>query len=389
MKILVVTHDSNFSGGANRSLYTVLTKLKNEYGVDIEVLLPKHKGQLNEKLTEANIPWFSHRYFGVISGIRNDGKDVLRYGKVYGGYLIEHLLSKKLYTKLKDRNYDLVYTNTRLPIVGAKVAKKLNVPHVCHVREFGTVKPLWGFWHHQKMYELSSKIILISHALQRSFEEHVPNDKLITIHNGIDSPLGLIKADKSKKSFNLLLTGRLVPDKGHKDAILALELLKDKGYEDINLHIVGSSPKRTHIGWYAEELEQLVRNKKLKNQIMFHGEVDDMVSLRAEMDCELMCAICETFGRVTVEGMRSGLLLIGSNTGGTLEIIEHEKNGLLYEQGNAFDLAVKIEKVYQDREYMKKLAVAGYHYSQKNFTADKNVKEIYEVFHTFKKGNPR
>src|SRR5690242_17450826 len=101
MKILVVTHDSNFSGGANRSLYTVLTKLKSQYNVEIDVLLPKKTGQLNEKLDEAKIPWFSHTYFGVISGIRNDGKDILRYGKVYVGYFIEHWLSVLLKKKLE------------------------------------------------------------------------------------------------------------------------------------------------------------------------------------------------------------------------------------------------------------------------------------------------
>lgn len=144
MKILVVTHDSNFSGGANRSLLMVLTRLKKEYGVEIEVLLPKKKGKLNDKLTENNIPWFSHTYFGVVSGIRKDGKDILRYAKIYIGYFLEHILAIRLSKKLKNKNFDLVYTNTRLPIVGAKIAKRLKIPHICHVREFGTVKPLWG-----------------------------------------------------------------------------------------------------------------------------------------------------------------------------------------------------------------------------------------------------
>lgn len=380
MKILVVTHDSNFSGGANRSLYMVLTHLKDKYNVDIEVLLPKKHGQLNDKLDEAGIPWISYPYFGVISGIRNDGKDILRYAKVYVGYVIEHILAKFLGKKLKHNNYDLVYTNTRLPIVGAKIAKVLDIPHICHVREFGTVKPLWGFWNYKDVYNMSSKIILISHALYDKFAEHVPKDKLVAIHNGIDSPLGLSRAQKKdKEHFDLILTGRLVPDKGHKDAINAIELLKNKGYENIRLHIVGSSPARTHIDWYAGEIKNIVKEKGLEKQVIFHGEVNDMITLRQNMDIELMCAICETFGRVTVEGMRSGLLVIGSNTGGTTEIITDGVTGILYDQGNEYELASKIEKVYLDRAYMNKIAEQGYKYSQLNFTPEKNVKEIYEV----------
>lgn len=385
MKILVVTHDSNFSGGANRSLYTVLTKLKSQYNVEIDVLLPKKTGQLNEKLDEAKIPWFSHTYFGVISGIRNDGKDILRYGKVYVGYFIEHWLSVLLKKKLEHKNYDLVYTNTRLPIVGAKIAKSLGIPHVCHVREFGTVKPLWGFWDHQRIYDLSDKVILISHALQKKFEEYVPADKLVTIHNGIDSPLGLPKAKKEEMTFDLLLTGRLVPDKGHKDAIQAMQILKNKGYSDIRLHIAGGSPTRTHIAWYEEQILKMVQDAGLEKEVTFLGEVQDMLSTRSRMDIELMCAICETFGRVTVEGMRSHLLVIGTNTGGTPEIIQDEKTGLLYEQGNPRDLAGKIEKVYKDRAYMKELTDAGYFHSQSNFTAEKNVTEIFHVFRSILK----
>lgn len=380
MKMLVVAHDSNFSGGANRSLYMVLTKLKNEYGVEIEVLLPKKTGQLNEKLTQAGIPWFSHTYFGVVSGIRNDGKDILRYGKVYIGYLIEKTLAYRLKKKLADRGYDLVYTNTRLPFVGAQIARLLHIPHVCHVREFGTTKPLWGFWDYNAMYEMSDRIICISQALKDKFTEYVPEDKLVVIHNGIDSPLGLpCDFDRQKETFDMILTGRLVPDKGHEDAIKAMKRLSDKGYHNIKLHIVGSSPSRTHIEWYAQKIRQLVSQLGLDGNVIFHGEIHDMISIRKEMDVELMCAICETFGRVTVEGMRSGLTLIGSNTGGTLEIIQDGKTGLLYEQGNEKDLADKIELLYDNADYRKELAKNGYDYAQDHFTPDSNVSSIYTV----------
>lgn len=388
MKILVVTHDSNFSGGANRSLFMVLTNLKRLYNVDIEVLLPKKKGQLNEKLTEANIPWFSYTYFGVVSGIRNDGKDIFRYAKVYFGYIMEHFLAKKLAKKLKNKNYDLIYTNTRLPIVGAKIARKLKIPHICHVREFGLEKPLWGGWNYSDIYEMSDKIICISQALYNKFAENVAEDKLITIYNGIDSPLGLdCNFDKRKDTFDLVLTGRLVPDKGQKEAIEAVDILVRKGLKNIKLHIVGSSPNRSHIAWYEEEIKAMVKKLKLEDNVVFHGEVNDMVLIRKEMDIELMCAICETFGRVTVEGMRSGLAVIGSNTGGTLEIIQDKQTGLLYEQGNPKDLAEKIEIFYNNRGYMKQIAENGYKYSQKNFTPQDNVEKIWKCLNEVKNKN--
>lgn len=380
MKILVVAHDSNFSGGANRSLFMVLTKLKNEYNVDIDVLLPSKNGELNKKLDEANINWFSYKYFGVVSGIRNDGKDFLRIIKVYLGYIIEHFLAFFLSYKLKGKKYDLVYTNTRLPVVGAKIAKRLNIPHICHVREFCTAKPLWGWWKHKDIYNMSSKIICISQALSNSFIEKVPKDKIVTIYNGIDSPLNLPKSyNPNSKILNIIIVGRLVPDKGQIDAIKAIDILLKKGMKNLKLHIVGSSPKRTHVAWYEKELKKMVYDLSLSNYVQFHGEVKDMISLRKKMDVELMCAICETFGRVTVEAMRSGLLVIGSNTGATPEIIQDNVTGMLYEQGNANSLADKLEKVYNNRVKFQKIVDKGYDFSQKNYTPDKNVQEIYSV----------
>lgn len=383
MKILVVAHESNFTGGANRSLMMVIEKLKEKYNAEIEVLLPSRNGDFNRKLDEIGVKWYYiFPYFGVMSSIRNDGKDILRYSKVYIGYIIEHILSIVASKKLKKNNYDIVYTNTRLPIVGAKIAKRLHIPHVIHVREFGAEKPLWGFWRYKDIYKMSTNIICISNALKDKFSEYVPTDKLVTIHNGIDSPLNL-KCDfekKNKKTFDLILTGRIVPDKGQDEAILAVNKLIKKGYNDIILHIVGSTPKRTHISWYEDKLKKLVNENNLQENVIFHGEVKDMIKIRENMNVELMCAIRETFGRVTVEGMRSGLAIIGSNTGGTLEIVEDGINGILYKQGSYDDLADKIELLYKDREYMKKIAEKGYKYSQVNFTPDKNVEKIYEVF---------
>lgn len=381
MKILICAHDAAITGGANRSLLMIIERLRKEYGVkEIEVIVPRRHGSFNDALTEMGVKWYGYLYFGVTSGIRGDGKDWMRILKVYGGYVLESLLSVWLAFRFRNRHYDLVYTNTRGPILGAKLAGKLHLPHVIHVREFGAEKPLFGFWGYQKMYEMSDRIILISQALYEEYGCHVPKDKLIAIPNGIDSPLGLpFHKHQDAARFHLLLTGRLVPDKGHQDAILAMKRLVDKGIKKIHLYIAGSLQANMYIGWYEEKLKKMVSDNGLQDYITFCGEVSDMVQLREKMDAELMCAIKETFGRVTVEGMRSGLVLIGSNTGGTVEIIEDGVTGLLYQQGNAEDLAEKIQMVYENPKLRERLARAGYEYTQTHYTPDANVRSVYQV----------
>lgn len=389
MKVLLVTHDANFSGGANRSLFTNIQVLRNEYGVDFLVLLPSKNGALNKKLDEISVKWIYTKYFGVVSGLRHDGKDILRVLKIHIGYYLEKIKARIIANKVKDENIDLVYTNTRLPMIGANIAKMLGVPHISHVREFGTVEPMWGHWDFKTMYNNCNKIILISNALQGQFLEHVPSEKLIVSQNGIDYPSTTFRYnDLSNDVLNIIVVGRLVPDKAQEEAILAVNyIIKNKLIKKkVILHIVGSSPKRTHIEWYEEKIRKLVNDLQLDDNVIFHGEVSDMPKIRSGMDIEIMCAICETFGRVTVEAMRSGLMVIGSNTGGTLEIIQDKITGYLYKQGSYEDLANKIIESICNVEKFNEVRKAALLYASSNFTVAKNCKEIYDIMNKVANG---
>ncbi|MCH3976611.1 MAG: glycosyltransferase family 4 protein [Bacilli bacterium] len=387
MKILVVTHDSNFSGGANRSLFSVITDLVNKYNVEVEVLLPKSKGKLNDKLDEIGVKWVSAKYFGVVSGIRNDGKDFLRKCKVKIGYYIEKIQAKILYKKFKNKGLDFVYTNTRLPMIGANIAKYLNIPHVIHVREFGTVKPLWGKWSYKDIYRMSDKIILISEALKQDFDKHIPSDKSIVIHNGVSYEESGFKEKKFDDLIQICIVGRLVPDKAQEEAINAINyIIKNKlTNRKLILNIIGSSPKRSHLNWYAEKLYKKVDELGLNNNVIFHGEISDTKKIRESMNIELVCSICETFGRVTVEAMRSSLYVIGTNTGGTPEIIEDGITGVLYKQGDFIDLANKILQAISDENEYNLVRKNGYNSCLDNFTMSKNVKQIFDVFSSLEK----
>ena len=198
------------------------------------------------------------------------------------------------------------------------------------------------------------------------------------IHNGISGDLGIETHQLfPDKRFNMILTGRIVPDKGQIDAVKALVKLKKMGVSEAKLYLAGSAPETDRK--YENEIKQYVAEKGLNEDMIFLGEVNDMKAVRKNMDIELMCAIRETFGRVTVEGMRNGLLVIGSNTGGTIEIIRDKENGLLYEQGNVDSLSQILYKVYQDVKFSRKVALNGYLFSQTSFTEENNVKQIYEA----------
>lgn len=380
MKILAVAHESNFNGGANRSFFTVIKILKEKYNVDVHVLVPCGQGDMLDKLTEAGFEYDVIPYAVDFSIYRHEPKDILK--RVYVRYLNmrNESLARRYAVKYKNKKFDLVYSNTRMSSFGAILANELKLPHVCHVREFDESNSIWGNWTLKRVGELSNKVIAISTAIHDELLSVIPEEKIDIIFNGIDSPYTDHFAPKwNSEKINLILTGRIVEAKGHMDALRALTILRNRGYNNIVLHFAGSGVNSTRGIEYRKMLEKYTVENNLQNNVVMCGEVKDMFSLRKQMDGELMCSICEPFGRVTVEALRSGLLLIGSNTGGTLDIISDGKTGLLYQQGDAKDLADKIQWAISNPEKREIIQEQGYAFSKTHFTKEENAAQVFNT----------
>ena len=59
---------------------------------------------------------------------------------------------------------------------------------------------------------------------------------------------------------------------------------------------------------------------------------------------------------VIYSAQEAGCPVIASNLGGMAEVVEHEKNGLLFEVGNVTSLAATIERLSGDRRLLRQLA---------------------------------
>jgi L-malate glycosyltransferase len=70
--------------------------------------------------------------------------------------------------------------------------------------------------------------------------------------------------------------------------------------------------------------------------------VNNVTYLLADCTALLICSCSEGFGRVSLEALKLGVLVIAANTGGTPEIVINGMNGLLYESENIHDLSNKI-----------------------------------------------
>jgi glycosyltransferase involved in cell wall biosynthesis len=79
----------------------------------------------------------------------------------------------------------------------------------------------------------------------------------------------------------------------------------------------------------------------------------------------------EGLGRTCVESMLMKKPVIGTNSGGILELIEDGNTGLLYPPGDYLKLADQIEKLMNDAELRERLAVQGQRFALETFSVEK------------------
>lgn len=171
----------------------------------------------------------------------------------------------------------------------------------------------------------------------------------------------------------------VMPYKGADILIAALALLHTLGVE-FTATIAGGNFQPE----FVEALQEMVESEGLTEKIQFPG-----VLSRKELK-QLYCnhnvlvfpsRFAEPFGISQIEAMAAGLTLITSATGGAKEIVEHEKNGLVFESENPLDLADILSSLPQLPQEWEKITRQGQQRALSEFNQIKTVEQLEAVFH--------
>lgn len=151
----------------------------------------------------------------------------------------------------------------------------------------------------------------------------------------------------------LLYVGRLHEDKGVMTALRAM--YEVKGKTDATLSVYGSgSPD------YERKLQDFVRLHSLPVEFFSALPPSEMPAVYAAHDALLFTSEWpEPFALTPLEAMASGLPVIGTTTGGSVELFRDRKNCLTYKAGDFEDLADRIMELIGDRSMRAKIATLG------------------------------
>jgi D-inositol-3-phosphate glycosyltransferase len=149
------------------------------------------------------------------------------------------------------------------------------------------------------------------------------------------------------------IVGRIDEQKGQHVVVEAVNRLARAG-KPVHLLIVGDSTKGESTA-YGRRLSGLIAANGLNALVHRRPFADDVTLVYRAIDVLVLASTAETYGMVTIEAMAMGLPVIGTNSGGTPEILGQGELGMLYQPGNAGELAERLDALLSDETKMREL----------------------------------
>ena len=184
----------------------------------------------------------------------------------------------------------------------------------------------------------------------------VEPSKLIVVRCGIyldDFPFVRHERASQSRSIAVLNVGRLVLEKGQRDLIDAVGLMRMASL-DVQLVIVGDGP-------LGPELKAQAASLGVSEYVLFIGvrSASEIRHLLLESDVFVLPSVSESVGIAVVEAMASGVPVIATDVKGVPELVEHQVTGLLCRAADPMALAKSIQWLIENPTETHRMTIAA------------------------------
>jgi glycosyltransferase involved in cell wall biosynthesis/aminoglycoside phosphotransferase (APT) family kinase protein len=203
-----------------------------------------------------------------------------------------------------------------------------------------------------------------------------PAEKVEVAYNAVDvaraavaAPPGLREQLGGGETRPLVLTpARLDAQKGHPVLLEAIAELPDALFL-----FAGEGPERGALEARAAELG-------VAERVRFLGRRDDIPELLAACDVFVLPSLYEGSSLAVLEAMAADIPVVSSAIGGTEELIEDGRSGLLVAPGDAPALAAALRRVLGDAELRRNLAARARERVDAGLTREQNAERVETVY---------
>ena len=192
----------------------------------------------------------------------------------------------------------------------------------------------------------------------------LPAEAIRVSYNGVQAEQGAprLRAELAVPAHGtlVLFVGRLVVHKDVPTLLQAVAALKGR-VPGLRLAIAGDGPLQA-------ELAAAVQRQGLDDVVHLLGQRDDVPDLIASADVLVLPSLREGLSNVILEGMMGGRPVVASRAGGNVELIEHDRSGLLFDVGDAQALAAALERLAGDGALRARLGDGARQRAQAEFS---------------------
>ena len=364
--------------GASRSLLRMVKAIDRRRFQPL-VVLPE-PGPLKELIEAQGVEVLLHPKLSIIT------RPVFSSWRLIPFLLNGPLSVLFLWRVIRQRQIEVVHTNTGVIISPALAARLAGVPHLWHIRDW--FQEFRSFWPAFSWYitSFSRKVITASNAIASQF---VRRANVVVIHNGFSLEEFRVPKSDLRAGFRTRYglgdhfvvgcVGRIkLVRKGQEVLLHATALLKARGLLVKALVVGKPFPGNEE---HLQTLQRLVRELGIEENVVFTGELSDARPAYAAMDVLAMTSVQpEPFGGVVMEAMSMGLPVIATSIGGSLEQVVDGVTGLMVPPGDTMALAAAIERLAADCEVRERMGKAGVERIATQFSLEETIVKIEALF---------
>ena len=284
---------------------------------------------------------------------------------------------------LRRERPDVFHAHMSSPVAckwGLAAAVAARVPAVLGTVQVGGYEPPDRSAYHQlrALARGVDRYLAVSRDIARELVERLgwPEEKIEVVYNAVDvgrvevsAPPGLREQLGGSETRPLVLTpARLDAQKGHDVLFEAIARVPDAVFV-----LAGEGPER-------ESLEGLAVRLGIAERVRFLGRRDDVPQLLAACDVFALPSLYEGSSLAVLEAMAAGAPIVSSAIGGTDELIEGGRSGLLVPPGDAEALAEALRRVLGDPELRERLAAKARERVQAGLTREQMAHRVSEVY---------
>jgi glycosyltransferase involved in cell wall biosynthesis len=236
---------------------------------------------------------------------------------------------------------DIIHAHMMAGAVLGKIASVLfRIPLVTTVHN--------SFDRHSTLMKLGDKIVAVSRAERDLLVERGYNPKKVELV--VNGPNGSPREGRFEKIDGKILDAIQPPfittvcglhrRKGVQDLIAAFAEVAS-AHPAWRLYVAGDGPDR-------QALIELSKKLNLADQVVFLGYVKNPAEILSKADIFVLASYAEPFGLATAEARQAGCAIVATSVGGTPELLDFGKAGVLVRPESPKEIAAALDRLMSD-----------------------------------------